>query len=174
MAEEEPGWFSKLLATVWGYLKKFLLGPGGALIVVIVAILLAMVGVKNFQVGGLLGKLLGKKPKDKAIDKANSVSEDRVDANGKVIPKGVPDSKGITQAIVVPIKEPGIFSDPKTVKFVPPGEKKAVEVELPDGVSNKDVEKVVVVKPKVYAVTVKDTSGIEAKTVDDLLAKYGG
>jgi len=165
---------SEFFAKLWGYLKKFLLGPGGALIVVVVAILLAMVGVKNVQVGGLLGKLMGKKPKDKAIDKANSVSEDRIDKDGKIIPKGVPDMQGITQATVVAIKEPGIFSNPDTVKFTPPGEKKAIEVELPDGVKNKDVEKVVIVRPKVYAVTVKDNSGVKAEQVEDLLAKYGG
>lgn len=166
---------SEFFAKLWGYLKKFLLGPGGALIVVVVGILLAMVGVKNVQVGGILGKLLGKsKPKDKAIDKANSVSDDRVDKDGKIIPKGVPDSKGITQATVVAIDEPGVFSNPDTVKFTPPGEEKPIEVELPDGVKNKDVEKVVVVKPKVYAVTVKDNSGVKAEKVDDLLAKYGG
>ena len=169
--EEKPGFWVK----TWGVLKRFLLGPGGALIVVVVGILLAIVGVKNIQVGGLLGKLLGKsKPKDKAIDVANSVAEDRVDKDGKIIPKGVADSKGITQATVVAIDEPGVFSNPDTVKFTPPGEKKAIEIQLPDGVKNKDVEKVVVVKPKVYAVTVKDSSGVSADTVGDLLAKYGG
>ena len=169
MAEEKPGFWVK----TWKVIKKFLLGPGGALVVVVVGILLAMVGVKNVQVGGLLGKLLGKsKPKDKAIDVANSVAEDRVDKDGKLIPKGVADSKGITQATVVAIDEPGVFSNPDVVKFKPPGEEKAVEVELPDGVKNKDVEKVVVVAPKVYAVTVRDSSGVKAQDVDDLLAKW--
>lgn len=172
---EEPGFFAKLLSRVWSFLKKFLLGPGGALLVVIVAVLLAILGIKNIQLGGLLGKLLGKDtPKKKAIDIANSVSEDRVDAEGKIIPPGEPDSKGITQATVVPIKDSGVFSNPDTVKFTPPGEDKPVEVELPDGVKNKDVENVVVVKPEVYAVSVKDNSGIPAMKVDDLLSKYGG
>jgi hypothetical protein len=35
------------------------------------------------------------------------------------------------------------------------------------------VDKVIIVKPNVYAVTVKDNSGVNAKDVDDLLSKYG-
>jgi hypothetical protein len=75
---------------------------------------------------------------------------------------------------VVPINEPGIFSDPSTVEFTPPGETKPVVVPLPTGVKNSDVSQVVVVSPSVVAVTVKDNSGISAQTVDDLLKKYAG
>jgi hypothetical protein len=46
-------------------------------------------------------------------------------------------------------------------------------VVLPDGVKAKDVDRVIIVKPDVYAVTVKDKSGVSAKEVDDLLAEYG-
>lgn len=154
--------------------QRYLAAPGVALLLIVGAMLLVAFGVKNIQIGGLLGKLFSKKkPETKAIDVANTVPKDRVDDKGKVIPQGESDSKGMTQAVVVPIKDPGIFSDPKTVVFVPPGETKAVEIELPDGVQAKDVEKVIVVKPYKFVVTVKDSSGISGKTLDALLKKYG-
>jgi hypothetical protein len=86
-----------------------------------------------------------------------------------VIPIGTPDAKGITQAVVVPIEPPSIFSNPDHVVIQDP-----VVVELPEGVKAKDVDKVVVVSPEIHVVTVKNTSTVKAKDVDDLLAKYGG
>lgn len=167
--------------TVWLKLKavgqwsaRVLVAPGVALLVVGAAVLLVVLGVKNIQLGGLLGWLFGKKkPETTAIDVANSVPTDRVDAEGKIIPQGEPDSKGITQAVVVAIQDPGLFSNPDTVVFTPPGSDKAVEIQLPDGVRAKDIEKVIVVTPEKFVVTVKDSSGITAKHVDDLLKKYG-
>jgi len=168
---------------VWAHLKaavKWLAtkiaAPGVALLIIIGAILLVALGFKEIQIGGLLGKLLGKTPPEgkKVIDVANSIPKDRVDPNGNLIPIGKPDSKGDTQIQVVPIEEPGIFSNPDTIKFVPPGQTTPVEVKLPDGVKAKDVDTVVVVSPEVTVVTVKDNSGVSASTVDDLLKKYGG
>lgn len=166
----------------WGKLKamlrwlgKIFLAPGAALLVIVAAVLLASFGFKNIQIGGLLGKLFGKKdPEKKAIDTANSVPKDRVDKDGKLIQPGTPDSKGMTQAVVVPIQNPGIFSNPDHVIFMPPGETKPVEIKLPDGVKSSDVDSVVVVKPDHFVVTVKDSSGVKASTVDALLKKYGG
>jgi hypothetical protein len=80
----------------------------------------------------------------------------------------------MTQAPVVAIEAPNVFSNPDTVKFTPPGETKPVEVKLPDGVKANDVEHVVVVKPDTFVVTVKDSSGISGQKIDDLLKKYGG
>lgn len=154
-----------------------LLGPLGAVLLVVGAVLLAAMGFKELQVGGLLGKLLGKEsPEDDetTIDVANSVDKDRIGPDGKIIQPGEPDSKGQTQAIVVPIEEPGLLSNPDTIKFTPPGETKPTEVVLPDGVKNKDVDQVIVVKPDVVVVTVKDSSKVPASKVDDLLKKYGG
>jgi hypothetical protein len=166
---------------VWAKLKQWghwaalkLVAPGVALVVILVAVLLVSVGFKELQIGGILGKLFGKKPSDKAIDTANTIPPHRVDEKGKLIPAGTPDSKGTTQAVVVPIQEPGIFSNPDTVKFTPPGKDEPVEVQLPDGVKNKDVSQVVIVHPDMVVVTVKDNSGIPASHVDDLLKKYGG
>jgi hypothetical protein len=140
-----------------------------------VVFVLVALGCKNIQIGGLLGKLFGKDPQDgkKPIDVANTVPEDRVDENGVIIKPGEPDSKGQTQAVVVPIEEPGLFDDPSKVKITPPGETKPIVIDLPDGVKAQDVDKVIVVKPEVYAVTVKDKSGIKGEDIDSLLDKYG-
>lgn len=159
--------------SVWAWIRKWVLAPIPAILIVAGAIILVMLGAKNIQIGGLLAKLTGRKEGKKAVDVANSVPEDRVDPDGKILPPGMPDEKGITQAVVVPIEPPSIFSNPDTVVIHDPEEKKPVVIELPKGVKAKDVDKVVVVKPEVYAVTVKDSSKVPAETVDDLLAKYG-
>ena len=162
----------------WTWIKKvgrWVAAPLPAILLVAVAIFLVILGFKNIQIGGLLDKLLGREKKGvSSVDVANSVPEDRVDSDGKIIPPGTPDSHGVTQAVVVPIKPPGLFDNPKQVEIVPPGEDKTpIVVDLPDGVRARDVDKVIVVKPKVYAVTVKDKSGIPAEMVDDLLERYG-
>lgn len=162
-------------ATVWTKTKAILLwvaqkllAPGVALLVVVGAVVLVVMGVKGIQIGGLLSRLLGRKDPQQALDVVNSVDPDRK------VPVGMPDTQGITQVQVVPIDPTGLFSNPDTVTFTPPGEAAPVEVKLPDGVKNSDVEHVIVVKPDVLAVSVKDTSGVKAQTVDDLLKKYGG
>ena len=161
------------LTTVWAWIRKYLLAPLPALLLVAVAIFLIILGFKNVQIGGLLAKLFGKPEGKKAVDVANTIPENRVDKDGKLIQPGTPDSKGITQAVVVPIEGGGLFDDPNTVKITPPGETKPIVVTLPDGVKAKDVAKVVVVKPDVYVVSVTDNSKVTGKQVDDLLAKYG-
>ncbi len=176
--EQEPSFWSRLgagMKATFRWMGEKLLGPGVALLVVGVAIVLLAMGAKELQIGGLLGWLLGRKDEgQKAIDVANTVPPNRVDANGKLIPIGTADSKGITQVDVVPIKDSGLFSNPDTVEIVPPGTDKPIVIKLPDGVKNKDVEKVIVVQPGMFVVTVKDGSGIPASKVDDLIAKYGG
>lgn len=175
---QEPSFWQVVvgkLKAIGKWCARNLAAPGVALLIVVGAVLLVAAGFKNIQIGGILGKLFGKKkPETKAIDVANTVPKDRVDDKGKIIPQGEPDSKGMTQAVVVPIQDPGLFSNPDTVVFTPPGEDKPVEIVLPDGVKAKDVEKVIVVKPEKFVVTVKDKSGITGKKVDDLLKKYGG
>jgi hypothetical protein len=162
----------------WTWVKRvvrWIAAPLPAILLVVGAIILIILGAKNVQVGGLLDKLLGRDRKStKAVDTANSIPEGRVDKDGNLIPLGQPDSKGETQAVVVPITPPSIFSNPDHVEIVPPGQTNPISVQLPDGVKAKDVDKVVIVKPEVYAVVVKDESGITASKVDDLLAKYGG
>lgn len=170
-----------LLDAVWTKLKAWaawvwakLCVPGVALLVVLGGFVLVAIGFKELQIGGLLAKLFGKKPAPGTAAVANTVPPGRVDSNGNLIPVGQPDSTGQTQVPVVPVHEPGFFSDPQTVKFTPPGAEKPVEVRLPDGVKNTDVKQVIVIQPETVVVTVKDNSGVTAEKVDDLLAKYGG
>lgn len=144
-----------------------------ALIAVAGVILLVVIGFKNIQVGGLLSKLLGKKKGKSVVDIINQPPPDRVDEDGRIIPPGTPDSNGMTQAIVVPLEEPGIFDDQTQVKIIPPGTHKPVVVDLPDGVEAGDVDKIIVVKPDVVAISVKNDSPVSASDVDDLLKKYG-
>lgn len=177
---EAPATEPTFWQNVWAGTKSLARKLGAALpaiLVILGALTLLLLGAKHVQIGGILGKLFGKKDSPdtkKAIDIANSVPENRVDPNGNLIPIGKPDSKGVTQVKVVPIETPGLFDDPSKVKILPPGETKPVVVDLPDGVKAADVDKVIVVKPEVYAVTVKDTSKVTPKDVDDLLSKYGG
>lgn len=175
MADEapQPSFGEKVKSTLHWCATTFL-APGLALLVVIGAVLLASIGFKDLQIGGLLSKLFGKTPPGKAhLEVANSIPAGRVDKDGKLIPIGTPDSKGMTQVAVVPIEDTGgLFSNPNTVKITPPGETKPIEVALPVGVKAKDVDKVVIVQPEKLVVTVKDDSGIQATQIDDLLAKY--
>jgi hypothetical protein len=131
------------------------------------AVLMACFG-KTFQVGGLIGKLWGKKPSD--TDVRVLPPSDRVDKDGKLIPLGEPDEKGFVQApITTNIKDPGIFSDPDTVTVVHP-EKGEVTLPLPKGVKNSDVKQVIEVRPNVYEVRNND-KGSDPKEVLDILDK---
>jgi hypothetical protein len=162
-----------LKTKAWPWVRKYLLAPLPALLLVGLALLAVICGFKNVQIGGLLGKLFGKPEGKKAVDVANSIPPDRIGKDGQVLQPGKPDSQGITQAVVVPVETGGLFSDPTVVKVTPPGETKAITIHLPDGVKDKDVHQVVMLTPEIVAVTVKDTSKVSAKKVDDLLSKYG-
>ena len=165
---------------VWTKTKSWARKAGAflpAVLVILGAVVLVIFCAKNIQIGWLLGKLFGKedsKDNKKAIDVANSIPADRVDADGNLIPVGQPDSKGVTQAKVVPIEQPGLFDNPSKVKIIPPGETTPIVVDLPDGVKAADVDKIIVVTPEIMAVSVKDTSKVTPQDVDDLLSKYGG
>lgn len=158
------------------WLKKAfqaLLGPVGAVLIIAGAFVLVSLGVKNLQIGGILGALLGRKtPREKAIDAANSIPSDRIGPDGRLIPIGQADEKGMTQVAVVPINDTGLFGDPHTVVFNDPETAAPVEVALPTGVKASDVEHVVVVQPGTFAVTVKNSSSVTPQDLDSLLAKY--
>jgi len=164
---------------IWAFIKKLspkVLGPLAALVIIVIAVVLVSMGFKELQIGGILGKLLGKKggtnPGGPTVETANTIDPKRVGPDGKLIPQGDPDPKGDTQAVVVPIQTPGIFSDPSTVTYVAPGDTQPTVIPLPTGVTSKQVDQVIIVQPNVVAVTVKDTSGVSAQTVEDLLNKY--
>jgi hypothetical protein len=173
VSDEQPTFWQ----SAWAWIKRVgiaIAAPLPAILLVVGAVLLVALGAKNIQIGGLLAKLFGKEANgSKAIDVANSIPKGRVDKDGNLIPIGTPDSQGMTQAKVIPIQDPGLFDDPTHVKIVPPGQTKPVVVKLPDGVRAKDVDKVIIVKPEVYAVTVRDSNSVSGKDVDELLAKYG-
>lgn len=165
----------------WEWIKKtarYLAAPLPALILIAVAIVLVILGVKNIQIGGLLAKLFGKQPGTddgkKVIGVSNSIPTDRVDSQGNLLPPGTPDSKGLTQAKVLPLERPGLFDDPTKVKTLPTDGSDPIILDLPDGVKAKDVDKVIVLKPNIYTVTVKDSSKVTGTDVDELLKKYGG
>ncbi len=163
---DQPSFWAK----PWDVFRKYVLAPLPILVIVVVAVLLVALGAKNVQIGGLIGKILGKKDSKKAVDVANTIPKDRIGADGTLIPIGTPDAKGLTQAKVVPIQNPGLFDDPSKVKIMDKG--KVVDVPLPTGVKAKDVEHVVVISPEVTAVTVKTGSSVKAGDVDQLLKKY--
>jgi hypothetical protein len=171
--------FNGFFSGIWSFIKKLspkVLGPLATLVVIVVAALLVTMGFKELQIGGLLGKILGKKggtnPGGPTVETANTIDPKRVGPDGKLIPQGDPDPKGDTQAVVVPIQPPGLFSDPNTVTYVAPGDTQPTVVPLPTGVTSKQVDQVIVFQPNVVAVTVKDSSGVSSQTVDDLLTKY--
>lgn len=156
------------------WLWRKLGAPAVVLLVILTAIVLVSMGWKELQIGGLLGRLLGRKKETlEPIGVANTVPPTRVGPDGKIIPQGQPDQHGHTQAWVVPIEAPNMFSDPATVRFTPPNAQQPIEVRLPVGVKNTQVEQVVVVRPEVVAVTVRDKSGIKAEKVEAMLARFG-
>lgn len=160
---------------VWAWVRTYVLAPIPMLVVAGVGIFLVLLGAKNIQVGGLLGRLSGRRKEgQKAVDAANSIPEDRVHDDGTLIPQGEPDSRGIAQARVVRIEKPGLFGDPSKVKIKDPDTGKKIEIDLPDGVKARDVKRVVVVRPEVTVVEVKSESPVTGRHVDDLLSKYGG
>ena len=164
----------EVLKTFGRWARKYLAGPGVALLVVIVAVIIFYGGYKKLQIGGILDKLLGRDKKDlPPVDVVNTPPSGRVDQNGNPIPVGTPDAEGHTQIKVVPLEEPGLFSNPNVVRYTPPGADKPVELQLPVGVKNTDVKEIVYIKPEVVGVAVHDASKVQAKTVSDLLNKYG-
>jgi hypothetical protein len=174
--DESPGFWSR----VWQYMKaiasslwKWLLRYPVLIPVTILLITLAVFGIligQKIQIGGILGKLWGKKPKD---NKRAVPPEDRVDEDGKPIQPGESDDKGYVQAPVkTNIKDPGIFSDPNEVVIEDPDEGDVVIV-LPKGVKNSDVKEVIRIKPKVYEVKNND-GGTSVHELDSIIDELGG
>lgn len=88
---------------------------------------------------------------------ADTVDSDRISSEGRRILPGEPDERGQTQAVVVPIEDPGLFGGSKdTVKFTDPNGK-PIEVPLPVGVTNSEVSTVAVIQPVISKVKVEGT-----------------
>lgn len=128
-----------------------------AALIIAAVIVLFFVGIRKVKFEGLLAKLFGTSP------------ETRTGPNGP-IPVGEPDSKGIVEAEVKPIEDTGLFDPDDEVTIVDDGI--PITVELPDGVDNGDVSKVIVAKPTLDNVYVEDTSSVSPQEVSDLISKY--
>lgn len=143
-----------------------------ALTVVVVAVAVLCVVFKiDVQVGGLLGRLWGKKP---GPEDGGPVllppPPGRVDDSGNPIQPGQPDDKGYVQLpAVLPIEPPHVFSDPSTVTVVDGGKK--VVLPLPEGVKNGDVKGVTVVSPNVYQVANNDRPSVDTGKLLEELGK---
>jgi len=162
-----------LVSKVWPWIRHYLVAPLPIILVVVGAIILVIFGAKNVQIGGILSRLTGRKQEGtRAVDAVNSISQHRITPDGLVIQPGLADEKGLTQAVVVPIEKPGIFSNPDQVTILNQ-DKKPIIIDLPTGVKARDVDKVLVLSPEIHVVTIKDSSPIQARDVDNLLNKYG-
>jgi len=133
-------WLKVKQLGVW--LKDRALLPLLAVLVAVAVIVLVSFGLKGAWAKDLLGKLLD--------------GPSKPDPDRKVEP-GTPDTKGDTEAVVVPIE----VDDGSIV--LPDGQ----PVVLPDGVTPEEVVEVVVVQPQVPEVTVRDTS--DNKDIKDIL-----
>lgn len=110
----------------------------------------------RFNLGGILGKLFGledKKPD--RMQRANAIPEDRVDDEGNPIEKGEADKEGFVQNEVQPLdRSSNPFRDKS--KVVIEDKKGKREIKLPEGVFDKDVDRVLEIEPEVYGVRVKN------------------
>jgi hypothetical protein len=167
--------FRATLSRCWKAVARWVLGPGAAILVIIGGLLLLVFVGKLIPLGQVFDWITGrdKKPGDqRAVDVVNHPPEDRT-KDGKPIEPGTPDSKGQTQAVVVPIETPGLFDRQDQVRYTPTGTDKPVVVDLPTGVQASEVKAVVVMTPRIVAVTVASTSKATPLQVEDLLKKYG-
>jgi len=168
-AETKPtfgAWLKSLIYSIGNFLIRYPLATAATIFLIVAAILLAIFGQK-FQIGGLLGKLWGKKP---STDPNIRVipPPGRVDDKGQPIAPGTPDKEGYTQAaVVVPIKDPGIFSDPNTIVIQHP-DKGEVTIPLPTGVKNSDVQQIIEVAPNVYQIANNDKGADTDQLLKDL------
>ena len=138
----------------------------------ILTLLVAVVGIiavvfnDRINLGGLIGKLWGNDVVKDPVATANTVPPDRVDKNGEPIPIGEADEHGNTQWKVKKLKTSNNPFRDKTKVTINTDEGDVV-VKLPEGLQDKDVDKVIEVKPGEFVVVnVKDSSGV---SVGDLL-----
>jgi len=163
-------WFKSTLYSIGNLFVRYPLAMAVTILLVIGAGFLALSG-KNIQIGGILGTLWGKThPRDLPNAPVVTPPPARVDDKGQIIPPGQSDDKGFVQApIVLPIKSPGLLSDPTTITVVHP-DGKEVTIPLPTGVKNSDVQQIVLVSPNVYQIKNND-SGVDAGSLLEDLNK---
>jgi hypothetical protein len=171
-------------ALFWANLKanpvvKFVVAYPLALLVAVVVVVggfaLMRIGVADPNIGGIL-KWLFSKPgaKKSVVAAANSIPKDRVDDDGNPIPIGTADKNGWTQWEVQEYQPPPNPLRDKSVITVSTIEGKPVEVALPEGIKDTDVDQVIEVKPEVFVVKTKNESKVHAKDLLDRLPKPKG
>ena len=161
-------WLKALLYRIGNFFIRYPLATVATILIVVAAIVMTVFG-QDIQIGGLLGKLWGKiHPGDLPNAPVVTVVPGRVDNTGKVIEPGKSDDKGFTQApVVLPIKDPSLFSDPTTVTVTHPDGHDVI-IPLPTGVKNSDVKEVVLVSPNVYQIANNDKGVDAGKILEDL------
>jgi hypothetical protein len=157
--------YTKLVAKIIGqWMLQYPLAAAAAVFLIILALFAALSG-NQLQMGGLIGKLFGKK---KQPNTREIVPEDRVNEDGKPITPGESDDKGFVQAPTnLEVVEPTIFSDPDTIIVKHP-EKGKIKIDLPKGVKNKDVKEVVLIKPDIVEIKNND-KGVDTKKILEFL-----
>lgn len=165
------------LKSAFGTIAKFLvqypLAIVATVVVVVVGLALIQAGVKDVNIGGIV-KWLFSRPgaKHDVIAASNTVPTHRVDDQGNKIPVGTPDANGWTQWEVQPYKAPSSpLRDKTVVSVTSPSTGNQVDVQLPTGVKDTDVEQVVEVKPEVFVVKTNNESKVHAKDLLDRLPK---
>ena len=132
--------------------------------VILAAIGLMLLGKKDaFNVGGVLNDLFGRDDTDPdQVEMANQKPEDRDQDLEE------PDKHGWEQKETEPLpKNHNPFRDRSKIEIEDPetGEKK--KLRLPEGIEDKDVNRVIKVKPKLYRVRIKDQpEGVEVTEGD--------
>jgi hypothetical protein len=158
-------WIVEIVKSIGNLILRYPLASALTILLVVGAVFLSAFG-QRIQIGGILGKLWGKKKPDVR----NVPPEDRVTSDGKIIQPGESDDKGFVQTPATKtIKNPGLFSDPNSVVIVESDGKKK-EIPLPTGVKNKDVKEVTEISPNVYEVKNND-KGTDMTSLIELLEK---
>jgi hypothetical protein len=134
------------------YIVRYPLALLGTVLVVVVAVLFMFAGKGDaFNWGGLISRLFGRKKDQKSkVEIANEVPEDRT------VPKEKEGEKGYKQKEVKTLNTSNNPLRDKKSVTVQDEDGKKKNIELPEGVEDKDVEKVYRSDPKTYKVKVKN------------------
>lgn len=162
--------------SVGRFFIQYPLAAVATVVVVVVGLLLVKSGVKkDLNIGGVVKWLFSKPGTQKSVvAAANEVPKHRVDDEGKAIPVGTADENGWTQWEVKEFKPSANPLRDRTVISVPGKDGAPVEVKLPEGVKDTDVDQVVEVHPEVYVVKTNNASKVHAKDLLDRLPKPKG
>lgn len=136
-------------------------------ILVIASVFLVCAGHK-IQIGGILSRLWNRtKENDPSII---VIPHGRIDDKNEQIIPGQSDENGFVQVMQeVNIKPSTIFSDPNEITVLHSDGEKVV-LPLPKGITNGDVQKIILISPSVYQIVNKD-SGVDLEALSKMLSK---